>query len=163
MWIAGGYPTKICLDSRHIFYRRRMTWIYSVNFGGKHFYGIWILWFLLNRQSGVESQHLLHVCIVPLSFDFVASRWQKKTLLITYRAPCKQGGPRNFYIKEIRVLNAIGTSGALFPGVVWLEHEASQSHSSTELTFKSHTCIHGVHTDDSSRPELAWNGWVRSE
>jgi hypothetical protein len=77
-------------------------------------------------------------------------------LLITYRAPCKQGGPRNFYIRTVRGLKAIGMSGALFPRVVWLGHEARQSHhSSTNLTFNSLTCIHGVHTDDSSRPELA--------
>jgi len=163
VWVAGEYPTKIWLDSRHIFYRRRVTWIYNVNFLGKHFCDVWMLWFLLNRQSGVESQHLLHVCIVPLSLDFVANRGENNFLII-YRAPCKQGDPRNFYIKTLRGLNAIWTSGALFPGVVWFEHEASQSHhSSTELTFKSLTRIHGVHRDDSSHSELAWNDWVRSE
>ena len=87
-----------------------------------------------------------------------------KKLLIIYRAPCKQCGPKNFYIKTLRGLNAIWTSGALFPGVAWLGHEASQSHhSSTELTFKSLTCIRGVHRDDSFRSELAWNSWMRSE
>jgi hypothetical protein len=87
-----------------------------------------------------------------------------KQLLITYYAPYKQGGPRNLYIRTFRVLNAIEISGALLPGVVWFEHEASQSHhSGTDLTFKSLTCIHRVHRNDSSRPELAWCGWVRSE
>ena len=44
----------------------------------------------------------------------------------------------------------------LFSGVVWLGHEANQSyHSSTELTFKCLTRVHGMHRDDSSCTELA--------
>jgi hypothetical protein len=102
---------------------------------------------------------------VRLSLDFVfATRGQNTYLVITYRAPRKQGGPKNFYIRTFRVLNAIWTSEALLPWVIWLGHEASQSPpSSTDLPFKTVTCIHGVHRDNSSRPELAWNGWVRAQ
>jgi hypothetical protein len=81
--------------------------------------------------------------------------WAKQ-LLITYHALCKQDGSRNVYIRTLRVLNAIEILGALLPGVVWFGHEAIQSHpSSTDLTFKFLTCIHRVHRNDSSRPELA--------
>jgi hypothetical protein len=121
-----------------------------------------LLWYL-NTMISVEQTICSRIptpaaCMHRRSVPWLFCQSWAKQPLITYRAPCKQGGPRNFYIGTLRDLNAIGTSGALLPGVVWLGHEAS-----TELTFKSLAYIHGVHRDYSSRPELAWNGWIRSE